>query len=68
MSKLKDFADDNLKFKENGRKLLKPVENTEGKGEIAPFTTVFSKDLFPRGIKRCHYVGINKTSKIYLSF
>ena len=29
------FADDNLKFEENGRKLLKPLENTVGKGEIA---------------------------------
>ena len=27
-SKLKDFADDNLKFEENGRKLSKWVENT----------------------------------------
>ena len=34
-SKLKDFTDGNLKFEENGRKLLKPVENTVGKGEIA---------------------------------
>ena len=34
-SKWKDFADDSLKFEENGRKLLKPVENTVGIGEIA---------------------------------
>ena len=34
-SKLKEFADDNFKFDENGRKLLKQVENTVGKGEIA---------------------------------
>ena len=27
-SKLKDFAEDNFKFEENGRKLSKPVENT----------------------------------------
>ena len=32
---MKDFAYDNLKFEENGRKLFKPVENTVGKGEIA---------------------------------
>ena len=25
---------------------------------ISPFPTVFSKGLFPRGIKRCHYVGM----------
>ena len=34
-SKLKVFADDNSKFDENGRKFLKRVENTVGKGEIA---------------------------------
>ena len=25
---------------------------------ISPFPTLFSKDLFPRGIKRCHCVGM----------
>ena len=34
-SKLKEFADNNFKFDENGRKLSKWVENTMGKGEIA---------------------------------
>ena len=34
-SKLKEFADDNSKFDENGKKLSKQVENTVGKGEIA---------------------------------
>ena len=34
-SKLKEFADDNFRFYENGRKLSIQVENTEGKGEIA---------------------------------
>ena len=33
-SKLKEFADDNFKFDENGRKLSKRVENTVEKGEI----------------------------------
>ena len=32
---MKEFADDNFKFVENGRKLSKQVENTVGKGEIA---------------------------------
>ena len=32
---MKDFEDDNFKFDENGGKLSKCVENTEGKGEIA---------------------------------
>ena len=34
-SKLKELADDNFKFDENGRKFSKRIENTEGKGEIA---------------------------------
>ena len=50
-SKLKDFADDNFKFEENGRKLSKWVENTVGKGEIFPFPTVFSKDLYCKHVK-----------------
>ena len=34
-SKLKEFADDNFKFDENGRNLYEWVENTVGKEEIA---------------------------------
>ena len=34
-SKLKELADENVKFGENCRKFLKQVENTVGKGEIA---------------------------------
>ena len=30
-----EFADDNFKCDENGRKIFKQVENIEGKGEIA---------------------------------
>ena len=33
-SKLKEFADDNFKFDENGRNFFKWVESTVGKGEI----------------------------------
>ena len=36
-SKLTEFADDNFKFDENGRKLSKRTENTVGKGEIARY-------------------------------
>ena len=36
-SKLKEFADDNFKFDDNGRNLSKWVENTAGKGEIARY-------------------------------
>ena len=44
-SKLKEFADDNLKFDENGRKFFKRVENTVGKGEIARYEQFL---LFPQ--------------------
>ena len=55
-SKLKEFADNNFKFDENGRKLSKGVANTVGKGEIACdeqflLFPVFSKDLCCRHIK-----------------
>ena len=56
-SKLKEFAYDNLKFDENGRKLSKQVENTVGKGEIAfyeqfPFLPqCFQKACFPEASK-----------------
>ena len=53
---MEQFADDNFKFGENGRKFFISVENTVGKGEIArseqfllfPF---FSKDLYCRHVK-----------------
>ena len=56
-SKLKKFANNNLKFDENGRKLSKLVENTVGKGEIARyeqfllFPQCFQKACFPRASK-----------------
>ena len=62
-SKLKEFADDNFKFDENGRKLSQMGGKHCGKRRncllqaISPFPTVFSKGLFPRGIKNCHCVG-----------
>ena len=46
-SNLKQSADVNFKFDENSRKFSKRLENT-----------VFSKGLFPRGVKRCHCVGM----------
>ena len=50
-SKLKEFADDNFIFDENGRKFSKQVENTVGKEVylFSPFPTVFSNDL--QGLK-----------------
>ena len=50
-SKLREFADDNFKFDENGRKLSEQVENTVGKGEISPFPTVFSSEMYCRHVK-----------------
>ena len=44
-SKLKEFADDNFEFNENGRKFSKCVENTVGKGEIPRYEQFL---LFPQ--------------------
>ena len=44
-SKLKELADDNFKFEENGRKLSERVENAVGKGEIARYEQFL---LFPQ--------------------
>ena len=43
--KLKEFADDNLKFDEYGRKFSESVENTVEKGEIARYEQFH---LFPQ--------------------
>ena len=51
---MKEFADDNLKFNESGKKFSERVENTLGKGEIAHyeqfllFPQCFSKDKFQK--------------------
>ena len=50
-SKLKEFAEDNFKFDENGRKLSKRVENTEGKGEIARYEQFL---LFPQCFQKTY--------------
>ena len=50
---MKDFADDNLKFEENGRKLLKPVENIVGKGDITSNFS-FSQSVFKRLVSKGH--------------
>ena len=44
-SKLKEFADDNFKFDEDGRKSFQRIENTVGKGEIARYEQFL---LFPQ--------------------
>ena len=56
-SKLKNFADDNLKFEENGRKLFKLVENTVGKGEIARYEQFL---IFPQCFQKACFPGASK--------
>ena len=55
--KLKEFADDNFKFDENGRKLPKWVENTVGKGEIACYEQFL---LFPQCFQKVCSLGASK--------
>ena len=55
-SNLKEFADDNFKVDENGRKFSKWVESTVGKGETVRgkqflLFGVISKDLYCRHVK-----------------
>ena len=56
-SKLKEFADDNFKFDENGKKLAKRVENTVGKGEIARYEQFL---LFPQCFQKACFSGASK--------
>ena len=55
--KLKEFADDNFKFDENGRKLSKRVENTVEKGEIARYEQFL---LFPQCFQKACFPGASK--------
>ena len=63
---LKDFADDNFEFDENGGKFSKRVE-TLGKGEIAHYEQflLFIEDLFCRHVKTRAYFwrGLKLTIK-----
>ena len=54
---MKEFADDNFKFDENGRKLPKWVENTVGKGEIARYEQFL---LFPFCFQKACFPGASK--------
>ena len=62
-SNAKDFADDNFKFDENGRKFFKLVENTVRKGEIGRyeqsllFPQRFPKDLYCRHVNTRDCLG-----------
>ena len=50
-STFKEFADDNFKCDENGKKFSKWVENTVGKGEIARYEQFL---LFPQCFQKTH--------------
>ena len=54
---MKEFADDNFKFDENGRELSKQVENTVGKGEIACYEQFL---LFPQCFQKACSLGASK--------
>ena len=56
-SKLREFADDNFKFHENERESSKQVENTVGKGEIAPYEQFL---LFPQCFQKACFPGASK--------
>ena len=56
-SKLKEFADDNFKFVENGSKLSKRVENIVGKGEIAHYEQFLH---FPQCFQKVCFPGASK--------
>ena len=56
-SKLKELADNNFRFDENGRKLYKRVENTVGKGEIAGYEQFL---IFPQCFQKACFPGASK--------
>ena len=55
---MKEFADDNFKFDENGRKSFKQVENTVGKGEIARHEQFL---LFPQCFQKARFPEVSKS-------
>ena len=58
----KEFADNNFKFDENGRKLSKWVENTVGKGEIARYEQFL---LFPQCFQKACFQGASKGVNVW---
>ena len=59
---MKQFADDNLKFDENGRTFFKWVENTVGKGEIARYEQFL---LFPLCFQKTCSAGTQKPRVVW---
>ena len=69
-SKLKEFADDNFKFDENGSKLSKQVENNVGKRELLvtsnfPFSHSVVKRLVSQGRQKVSMCGNGLTTNLY---
>ena len=60
--KLKQSADDNLKFDENSRKFSKWIENTLGKGEIARYEQFL---LFPQCFQKAGFPGASKSVTVW---
>ena len=54
---MKEFADDNFKFDKYGGNLSKWIENTVGKGEIAPYEQFL---LFPQCFQKACFPGASK--------
>ena len=61
-SKLKEFADDNFKFDENGRNLYKWVENTVGKEENACYKQFL---LFPQCFQKTNVLQTRKNQGLF---
>ena len=59
---MKEFADDNFKFDENGRKLSKQVEDTVVKGEIAFYEQFL---LFPQCFQKACFPGVSKGAIVW---
>ena len=62
-SKLVEFAEENVKFDENGGEFSKGVENTVGKGEIARYEQFL---LFPQCfLKTCTALHTRKNKGLF---
>ena len=61
-SKLKEFAEDNFEFNENGRKSSERAENTVGKGEIARYEQFL---LFPQCFQKTLSADTLKTGLVW---
>ena len=63
-SKLKEFADNKFKLDEDGRKFVKWVENSVGKGEIARYEQFL---LFPQCFQKTYTTDTEKPGLVWKS-